>query len=153
MIFSVLGANKKLFHKILIQSKPIKDMNIKDLLPILIYDDSCYHCSKFASIAKSLAGKNILIVGHHTEIGKEIKSEIFPKDHDSTRMFWFVIDKTAYGGRAGILPLVFFILKQKSRKTPLKDTPLTYGNDCKTTKALFMRVKTLLSNSQKIPLK
>jgi hypothetical protein len=153
MIFSVLGANKKLFHKILIQSKSIKDMKIRDLLPILIYDDSCYHCSKFASIAKSLAGKNILIVGHYTDIGKEIKSEIFPEDYDSTRMFWFVTDKTAYGGRAGVLPLISFILKGKSRKIPVKDIPLIYGNDCKTTRAFFMRVRTLLSNSQKIPLK
>lgn len=128
-------------------------MNVRDLLPVLIYDDSCYYCSKFASIAKSLAGKNILIVGHYTKIGKEIKSEIFAKDYDSTRMFWFVTDKVAYGGRAGILPLAFFILKGKDRKTPLRDMPLVYGNDCKTTRALFMRVKTLLSNSQKIPLK
>ncbi|MDE1727094.1 MAG: hypothetical protein KGH89_07520 [Thaumarchaeota archaeon] len=127
-------------------------MNVRDLLPLLIYDDSCYHCSKFASIVKSLAGKNILIVGHNTESGKEIKSEIFPKDYDATRMFWFVTDKIAYGGRAGILPLIFAILKRRSRKTPLKDMPLIYGDDCKTTKAFFMRVRTLLSNSQKIPL-
>lgn len=128
-------------------------MNVMDLLPILIYDDSCYHCSKFASIAKSLAGKNLLIIGHYTNVCKEIKSEIFPKDYDSTGMFWFVTDKIAYGGRAGILPLIFFILKGKSRKTPLKDVPLTYGNDCRTTRSFFMRVKTLLSNSKKIPLK
>ncbi|HJT10515.1 MAG TPA: hypothetical protein VJ771_07020 [Candidatus Nitrosotalea sp.] len=128
-------------------------MDIQELLPILIYDDSCYHCSKFASIVKSLAGKNILIVGHYTDLGKEIKSRIFPKDYDSTRMFWFVTNKVAYGGRAGVLPLLLRILTRRHRKTPLKDIPLIYGNDCRTTKAFFMRTKTLLSNSQKIPLK
>ena len=127
-------------------------MDIRELMPILIYDDSCYHCSKFASIVKSIAGKNILIVGHYTDIGKEIKSKIFQKDYDSTRMFWFVTDKTAYGGRAGVLPLLLSILTKRSRKTPLKDIPLTYGNDCRSTRAFFIRTKTLLSNSQKIPL-
>ncbi len=128
-------------------------MNIRELSPILIYDDSCYHCSKFASIVKSLAGKHILIVGHYTNLGKEIKSEIFPKDYDSTRMFWFVTNKAAYGGRAGVFPLLLSILTKRSRKTPIRDVPLIYGNDCKTTKAFFTRTKTLLSNSQKIPLK
>ncbi len=128
-------------------------MNIKELSPVLIYDDSCYHCSKFASIVKSFAGKNILIVGHYTEIGKKIKSEIFPKDYDSTRMFWFVTDTMAYGGRAGVFPLLLSMLTKRSRRVPVKDIPLIYGNDCKTPKAFFMRTKTLLSNSQKIPLK
>ena len=128
-------------------------MDIHGLLPILIYDDSCYHCSKFASIVKSFAGKNIVIVGHYTDLGKEIKSVIFPKDYDATRMFWFVTKKMAYGGRAGVFPLLLCILTKRSRKVPVKDIPLIYGNDCKTTKAFFMRTKTLLSNSQKISLK
>ena len=128
-------------------------MNIKELLPVLIYDDSCYHCSKFASIAKSIAGKNILIVGHYTEIGKEIKSEIFPINYDGTRMFWFITDKVAYGGRSGIFPLLFFILKGKQNKSFTRDEPLTHGTDCKTPEAFFMRIKTLLSNSDKIVLK
>lgn len=129
-------------------------MNISELSPILIYDDRCYHCSKFASIVKSFAGKKILIVGHYTDIGKKIKSDIFPKDYDdSTRMFWFVTDKTAYGGRAGVFPLLFSILTKRSRKVPFKEIPLIYGDDCRTPMAFFMRVKTLLSNSKKIPLR
>jgi hypothetical protein len=128
-------------------------VNVQELVPILIYDDSCFHCSKFASIVKSFAGKNIAIVGHYTDLGKEIKSKIFPKDYDSTRMFWFVTNKMAYGGRAGVFPLLLCMLTRRPRNSTLKDIPLTYGNDCKTTKAFFMRAKTLLSNSQKIPLK
>jgi len=128
-------------------------MNIKELTPVLIYDDSCYHCSKFAGIIKTFAGKKILIVGHYTEIGKKIKAEIFPRDYDSTRMFWFVTDKVAYGGRAGVFPLLLSALTKRPRKIPFKDVPLIYGNDCKTPMAFFMRTKTLLSNSQKIPLK
>ncbi|MDE1829926.1 MAG: hypothetical protein KGI25_06370 [Thaumarchaeota archaeon] len=128
-------------------------MNIQEISPILIYDDRCYHCSNFASVVKSFAGKKILIVGHYTDIGKKIKAEIFPKDYDPTRMFWFVTDKVAYGGRAGVFPLLFSILTSRSRKVPFKDVPLIYGDDCKTPMAFFMRTKTLLSNSQKIRLK
>ncbi len=128
-------------------------MDIRGLLPILIYDDRCYHCSKFAAMVKSLAGKNIFIIGHYTDIGRQIKSEIFPKDYDSTRMFWFVSDKMAYGGRAGVLPLLFTILARRAKRSPVRDVPLVYGDDCKTPSAFFLRIRTLLSNSQKIPLK
>ncbi len=127
-------------------------MDIQELLPILIYDDKCYHCSKFASIVKFFAKGNILFVGHYTDLGREIKSRIFPNDYDSTRMFWFVTNRMAYGGRAGVIPLLMHILTRRSRKLPLKEIPLTYGNDCKNTKAFFARTKTLLSSSQKIPL-
>ena len=128
-------------------------MDIRELSPILIYDDRCYHCSKFAGIVKALAGKQILIVGHYSDLGRKIKSEIFPKGYDPTRMFWFVTEKAAYGGRAGVLPLLFSVLTERSRASPIRDVPLVYGNDCRTPMAFFMRTKTLLSNSQKIPLK
>lgn len=128
-------------------------MEIRDLLPVMIYDDSCYYCSKFASIIKTFARKKILILGQYSKLGMEIKSEIFPKDYDTTRMFWFITGKVAYGGRAGIVPLLLFILKGKRDKSFPKDEPLIYGTDCRTAKAFFMRIKTLLSNSDKIVLK
>lgn len=128
-------------------------MEIRDLAPVMIYDDSCYYCSKFASIVKTLARKRILILGQYSKRGIEIKSEIFPKNYDATRMFWFITDKVAYGGRAGILPLLFYLLKGKQTKSFPRDEPLVYGNDCKTPEAFFMRIKTLLSNSDKITLK
>jgi hypothetical protein len=128
-------------------------VEIRDLLPIMIYDDSCYYCSKFASIIKTLTRKRILILGQCSKLGLEVKSEIFPKDYDATRMFWFITDKVAYGGRSGIFPLLLFILRGKRDKPFPKDEPLVYGTDCNTPKAFFMRIKTLLSNSDKIALK
>lgn len=127
-------------------------MEIRDLLPLMIYDDRCYYCSKFANIIKTFAGKKILIIGQYSKIGLEIKSEIFPKNFDSTRMFWFINDKIAYGGRAGILPLLIFVLKGNRTKS-MPDIPLTEGTDCKSPEAFFMRIKTLLSNSERIILK
>ena len=153
MSLSVFGANKKLFHKILILKEITKYMEINDLLPLMIYDDKCYYCSKFASIIKIFARKRILIVGQYSKIGIEIKSEIFPKSYDPTRMFWFIDHKIAYGGRAGILPLLLFLLKGKRIRSLPDNIPLAYGNDCKTPEAFFRRIKTLLSNSEKIILK
>ena len=128
-------------------------MEIRDLLPVMIYDDSCYYCSKFASIISTFARKRILILGQYSKLGMEVKSEIFPKNYDATRMFWFITDKVAYGGRAGILPLLLCIFKGKPNKSFSKDIPLIYGTDCKTPEAFFMRIKALLSNSEKIVLK
>jgi predicted DCC family thiol-disulfide oxidoreductase YuxK len=128
-------------------------MEVRDLMPLMIYDDSCYYCSKFANVIKTLTRKRILILGQYSKLGMEVKSEIFPKNYDATRMFWFITDKVAYGGRAGILPLLLFILKGKRNKSFTKDEPVAYGTDCKTPEAFFMRIKTLLSNSDKIFLK
>lgn len=128
-------------------------MEIRDLFPVMIYDDSCYYCSKFASIIKTLARKRIMILGQCSKLGMEIKFEIFPKGYDATRMFWFITDEAAYGGRAGILPLLLFILKGKRGKSLPVDEPLIYGTDCKSPEAFFTRIKTLLSNSDKIVLK
>ena len=83
----------------------------------------------------------------------EIKSEIFPKNYEATRMFWFINDNIAYGGRAGILPLLLFILKGKRVTSLPRDVPLTNGNDCRTPEAFFTRIRTLLSNSERIILK
>ena len=154
MNLRTFGSNKKLFHKILILKKTTKCMEIKDLFPLMIYDDSCYYCSKFANIVKTLARKRILIVGQYSKIGMEIKSEIIPKNYEATKMFWIINDKIAYGGRPGIIPLLLFILKGK-RITPLPidDIPLIDGNGCKTPEAFFTRIRTLLSNSERIILK
>jgi hypothetical protein len=104
-------------------------------------------------MVRTFARKKILILGQHSRLGMAVKLEIFPKDYDATRMFWFITDKVAYGGRAGILPLLLFILKGKRNKLFPKDEPLAYGTDCKTPEAFFRRIKTLLSNSDKIVLK
>ncbi len=153
MILSVFGANKKLFHKILMWNKLTKNMSIEDLLPIIIYDDRCYLCSKFARGVSVLAGRKILIVGHYSELGIKIKSKIFPNNYDSIRMFWFVTRKVAYGGRAAILPLLCSILSNKSTKFIPPEIPTECDQNCKTPKAFFRRTGSLLSNSEKIILK
>ncbi len=128
-------------------------MDIRDLFPLVIYDDKCYLCSKFASIVHTFAKDKILIVGHYSDIGMKIKSEIFDYNYDSTKMFWFMTKKTAYGGRAAILPLFFNILTGKSREHLDYVSSSSCTDDCKTPKAFFMRTGSLFSNSKKIALK
>ncbi|CUR52569.1 conserved protein of unknown function [Nitrosotalea devaniterrae] len=153
MFLSAFGVNKKLFHKILIQKQRRQNVDIKDLAPLVIYDDRCYLCSKFASIVHTFARDKILIVGHYSEIGMKIKSKIFDHNYDSTIMFWLVTKKTAYGGRAAILPLFFNILSSKPKKHLNYDSSSSCSQDCKTPRAFFMRTTSLFSNSKKIALK
>jgi len=153
MFVSAFGVNKKLFHKTLIQKQRRKNMDIRDLFPLVIYDDKCYLCSKFASVVHRFAKDKILIVGHYSDIGMKIKSEVFDSNYDSTEMFWFMTKKTAYGGRAAILPLFFNILSAKSREHLDYDSSSSCTQDCKTPKAFFMRTGSLFSNSKKIALK
>lgn len=124
-----------------------------DLFPLVIYDDRCYLCSKFAGVVHTFSRDKILIVGHYSDTGMKIKSEIFQHGYDSTRMFWFITKKTAYGGRAAILPLFFNILTGRSRNHLDYDLSTSCSQDCKTPQAFFMRTKSLFSNSKKIALK
>jgi predicted DCC family thiol-disulfide oxidoreductase YuxK len=153
MIFTRFVSNKKLYHKILISKQLMENMSMSDLIPLVIYDDKCYLCSKFASIVHTFAKDKILIVGHYSDLGMKIKSEIFKQNYDSTIMFWFVTKKMAFGGRAAILPLLGSILIGKSRTRLEYTSSSSCSQDCKTSRAFFTRTKSLLSNSQKIPLK
>ena len=120
--------------------------------PLMIFDDRCYLCFKFASIVKMLSRKKFLIIGHYSDQGIKIKSQIFEKEYDSTNMFWFVTKNVAYGGRAAILPLIYGILVGKSNKIT-QEIHSQCEYDCKTPQSFFVRVKTLLSNSKKIHIK
>jgi predicted DCC family thiol-disulfide oxidoreductase YuxK len=128
-------------------------MDLQDRIPVVIYDDKCYLCSKFAKIINLFARRRLLIVGHYSDFGMKFKSNVFPKDYDSTKMFWFVNNKTAYGGRAALIPLITTILTSKI-KSPLRfEIQSSCSTECKTPKAVFLRSKSLFTNSNKISLK
>ena len=128
-------------------------MDLQSLVPIMIYDDKCYLCGKFAKIVSVFARKKLLIVGHYTDLGIKIKSEIFSDKYDPTKMFWFIDDKIAYGGRAALLPLITAILTGKIRDHTQYDIQASCSTECKTPKAVFLRTKSLFSNSEKILIK
>jgi hypothetical protein len=128
-------------------------VDLTRIMPLMIYDDRCYLCAKFAKIVSFFARKKILVVGHYTDFGMKIKSGIFSKDYDPTKMFWFVSDKTAYGGRAAIVPLILSVFKSKNKEVISSEILESCDKECKAPKAVFLRTVSLFSNSEKFSIK
>lgn len=79
--------------------------------PILLYDNDCGVCSRFASIAEKTSKGWVEPVGLFTERGSRIKSIFFGSDDRPDEMFWLLLGDTGYGGRRGLLPLVREIVR------------------------------------------
>ena len=125
-------------------------MELQEIVPLVIYDNECYLCIKFAKFVNFLARGRLRIIGHYTEIGKKIREEVL--DSSALDMFWFVDGKTAYGGRAGLCPLLLAIIRANGSAEDLNIQELCDLN-CKNTKAVFLRSASLLTNSKKIKIK
>lgn len=72
--------------------------------PLLIYDDRCLSCKRFAFWVRGLSRGWICLAGHYYSPGAmKIKKEIFPDDYDPTKMFWLINENGAFGGRSGLM--------------------------------------------------
>ena len=125
-------------------------MEIKENIPIVLFDNQCYLCMKFAKTVNYLARDKISIVGHYSEFGEKIRKEIL--DETALDMFWFISKKRACGGRAALLPLIKSILIKKSKKTLTIRIDEECQQGCKTVKAAFLRSTSLITNSKIIDL-
>ena len=125
-------------------------MELDDFIPLVLYDNQCYLCVKFAKFVNFLARGRLRIVGHYTDLGKKLREDIL--DSSALEMFWYVDRKTAYGGRAGLLPLMSAIIRANGSTGDL-NIQESCDLDCKTTKAVFLRSASLLTNSKKIKIK
>jgi hypothetical protein len=125
-------------------------MELDDFVPLVLYDNQCYLCVKFAKFVNFLARGRLRIVGHYTDLGKKLREDIL--DSSALEMFWYVDGKTAYGGRAGLLPLMSAIIRVNGNTEDL-NIQESCDLDCKTTKAVFLRSASLLTNSKKIKIK
>jgi hypothetical protein len=75
--------------------------------PLLIYDDKCSSCAKFARTAAKLSRGWIRIAGHYySQEAIDTKKMIFPPGYDATKMFWLINRKGAYGARLGLIQVV-----------------------------------------------
>lgn len=75
--------------------------------PMLIYDDRCSSCTKFAKTANTLSRGWIHIVGHYYSYeANEAKKIVFPAEYDATKMFWLINKSGAYGARRGLIPVI-----------------------------------------------
>lgn len=125
-------------------------MEIKENIPIILFDNQCYLCMKFAKTVNYFARGRISIVGHYSEFGEKIRNEIL--DETALEMFWFITKKRAYGGRAALLPLVKSIFSEKTKKSSIIKIDKECQQDCKTVKAVFVRSTSLITNSKIIDL-
>ena len=125
-------------------------MEIKEEIPIVLFDDQCYVCIKFATIVNFLARGKITMIGHYSDFGIKIRNEIL--DQSALEMFWFIDEKRASGGRAALFPLIKSIFSTKSRKRKFTQLDNICSKDCKTVKSVFVRSFTLITSSKKIDL-
>ncbi|RDJ32744.1 MAG: hypothetical protein DWQ18_08240 [Crenarchaeota archaeon] len=88
------------------------------------------------------------MVGHYTTIGEEIRKDIL--DASALDMFWFIDAKMAYGGRAGIFPLIKTIILPGAKNHSFQSIMESCDAECKTIKAVFVRSASLFTNSKKI---
>lgn len=125
-------------------------MEIKENIPILLFDNQCYLCMKFAKTVNFFARSKITVIGHYSEFGKKIREEIL--DETALDMFWLITKKRAYGGRAALLPLIKSILIEKTGKTSTIRVDEKCQQGCKTVKAVFLRSASMITNSKIIDL-
>jgi len=125
-------------------------MEIKENVPIVVFDNQCYLCMKFAKFVYFFARGKITMVGHYSDFGIKIRNEILGES--ALDMFWFIDKKSAYGGRAALFPLVKSIFSKKTEKSSTMKVDENCQQDCKTVKAVFLRSSSLFTNSKKIDL-
>ena len=121
------------------------------MVPFVIYDNECYLCVQFAKFVNFLTKGRLRLVGHYTDFGKEIRDSIL--DTSALEMFWFIDEKTAYGGRAAIGPLFSAILHVNGKNIRKKNIGDSCILGCKSPKAVFFRSASLLTHSKRINLR
>ena len=126
-------------------------MKLEKMVPLVIYDNECYLCIQFAKFVNFLTKGRLRLVGHYTDFGKEIRDNIL--DTSALEMFWFIDEKTAYGGRAAIGPLFSAILHVNGKNIRKKNIGDSCILGCKSPKAVFFRSTSLLTHSKRITLR
>ena len=90
--------------------------------PLLIYDDKCSSCTKFAKTANILSKGWIRTAGHYySQEAIEARKLVFPPDFDATKMFWLINKGGAYGARSGLLPVIKEILSGNFKQVRKKE--------------------------------
>lgn len=120
-------------------------MDITNFFPIVVFDNQCYLCIKFAKIVNYFGRGKFTMIGHYTPQGEEIRKKL---DDSALEMFWLIDKKTAYGGRAGLIPLIKIIFSRRKKQTDNFQIDDFCNQECKTIKAVFVRSTSLLTNSK-----
>ena len=123
-------------------------MDLKEITPLVIYDNECYLCVQFAKFVNFLAKGRLHFVGHYTDFGKKLREDIL--DSNALGMFWFIDNNTAYGGRAALGPLFSSILNSNGKINQKYIAEDSCELGCKSPKSVFLLSASLLTNSKKI---
>ena len=123
-------------------------MKLKDYVPLVVYDNQCRVCIKFAKVVNYLAKGKLRLIGHYSDFGKQIRENFL--DSSALEMFWFIDGKTAYGGRAALCPLFSAILHLKGTNSENIKFQESCDIKCNNSTAVFFRSASLLTNSKKI---
>ena len=126
-------------------------MDLNEKLPLMIFDDRCYVCIKFAKVVNYLTKGRLRMIGHYTEFGKSIRNNFL--GDDALEMFWFMNKNTAYGGRAALRPLISAIFNLNGTNADKISIQESCGIGCKDSFAVFFRSASLITHSKKIDLK
>jgi len=126
-------------------------MDLHEKLPLMVFDDKCYVCIKFAKIVNYLTKGRLRMVGHYTEFGKLIRDDFL--GDDALEMFWFINKSTAYGGRAALRPLISAIFNLNGTNANKISIQESCDIGCKDSLAVFFRSASLITHSKKIDLK
>ena len=121
-------------------------MDIKQNCPIMLFDDQCYLCTKFANFFDFFLGSKLTMIGHYSKFGEEIKKEIL--DETALDMFWIINQDRAYGGRAALFPLMKLFFTHQGKTISKIQVHDKCEQECKTVKAVFVRSASLLRNSR-----
>ena len=123
-------------------------MELHDSVPLMVYDNKCYVCIKFAKLMNFLAKGKLRMIGHYTEFGERIRNQIL--EDDALEMFWYIDENTAYGGRAAIIPLLSAILRIQGKGFNKLTIQESCDIGCKDSLAVFFRSASLITHSRKI---
>ncbi len=86
-------------------------VEIEPSRPILLFDNDCGICSKFARLVMKGSKNWVETVGLTTSKGLRIKHDFFEARDRPDEMFWLLIGDTGFGGRCGLLPLAREIVR------------------------------------------
>jgi hypothetical protein len=130
--------------------------------PLLIYDDKCSSCTKFAKAAAKLSGGWIRIAGHYfSQEAIDAKKMVFPPGYDPTKMFWLINKRGAFGARSGLFQTIKEIItgnyksisknKYKDHNFKLAATNCRYidKESCMSTRTTLSRMYNMMRNSDR----
>ena len=123
--------------------------------PILVYDNLCSSCTKYAKLADLLMSHKVKVIGLWS--GEEISKvrEILKLENIQgwSEMSWFITKDMAYGGRAALFRMIKYILFERDgSQNNNKFNTNECTTDCMTVKGVWFRSMSILTRAKKIPL-